>query len=56
MEEGEIGNERERYKGREVEIGLDHLEVGKISGVEGSQRERGKDREGGQRMERLIGK
>ena len=40
MEEGEIGNERERYKGREVEIGLDHLEVGKISGVEGSQRER----------------
>ena len=52
MEEGEIGHERVRDKRRKGEIWLDHLEVGKLSGDEGRQREIGKDRVGGQRMER----
>ena len=33
--------ERERDKGREGEVGLDHLEMGKRSRDEGRQRERG---------------
>ena len=32
-----------------MQVGLDHLEVGKRSRDEGRQRERGKDRENGQR-------
>ena len=40
LQEGEIGHERERDKGREGEVGLDHLEVVKRSRDEGRQRER----------------